>query len=337
MVKRPRTSRPGLLLGLAVALASTAAWAQKEVVALHACVISGGKPKAPTAELEAVCALEVSRTNVELINSTSVRAALEKNAGGSCAKAKNRNACLGKLATDTQARHALFITVAPYAPTTRVTGVVVDPSGKVVEQKSLQLARVRNQPPRDALRIAVAQLLAQLALTSAPATAFTEPIPSLEPTPAQPPQPEPPAVAQAPVTPAAPQQALTPPPAEPSSGRTWKTPAGIVGVGAGVVGLGLAALFTVQSNDDVEKLNAFYANGAAPQLNDENVAEINRLRDDADSKRTLAIASGAAGVVLAGVGAVLWLTDGPSTKPPAPGTARLLAGPGSVGLLVVLP
>jgi hypothetical protein len=39
-------------------------------------------------------------------------------------------------------------------------------------------------------------------------------------------------------------------------------------------------------------------------------------------------------VALAGVGAALWLTDSP---PERPGSARLLAGPGGVGLLVWTP
>jgi hypothetical protein len=345
MVNRPLPARLGLLLPLTVALASSAAWAQQEVVALHPCVITGGKPKSPTAELEAVCALEVARTTVRLVPSTTVREHLEKEARGSCARAKNRNACLGKLASATGATRTLYITIAPNAPRlARITGQVLDANGKVLEQKKLELPRARNQQARDTVRFAVAQLLPQLALTSAPLVPMaTEPVAPLEPTPAQPePEPTPAQPEPLPLEPlaVAPPRSDKPlpvpipiaPPPEPPS-RTWKTPAGIAGVGAGVVGLGLATLFTLQANDATKELNAFYANGTAPVRTDDTVQRIRELRDSADSKRTLALVSGAAGVVLAGAGAVLWLTD----TPPAPGTARLSVGPGSVGLLVVLP
>jgi hypothetical protein len=339
MVNRPVPPRLGLLLALSALLIGPAAWAQKEYVALHPCVITGGKARAPTAELEAVCALEVARTNVELVPSSAVRESLEKDARGSCARAKNRNGCLGRLASATRATRALYLTVDAYSRRTRITGLVVDTSGKVVEQKSLELPRIPNQPPRDTVRIAVSQMLAQLALTSAPLASLSEPAPTLEAPPAGPPPPPQETLPSlTPPEPSPQQQVVTaPPPApEPPPGRSWKTPVGLVGVGVGAVGLGLGTFLALDADKQAKEFNQRYfdANEAPKSTPQQKFFDD---RDAIKSKRTLAVVSGAAGLVLGGVGAVLWLTDGPSDKPKKAGDTRLSAGPGNVGLLVVLP
>lgn len=339
MLNRSVPPRLGLLLALSALLVAPGAWAQKTYVALHPCVITGGKAKAPTSELEAVCALEVARTNVDLVPSSVVRETLEKDAKGSCARAKNRNGCLGRLASATRATRALYVTVDAFSRKTRITGLVVDTQGKLVEQKSLDLPRIPNQPPRDTVRIAVSQILSQLALTSAPLESSAETIPTLEAPPeGPPPPPEQPRPNLQPPEPS-PQQpvVVAPPPAaaEPPPGRSWKTPVGIAGVGAGVVGLGLGAFFLLDAEGQAKDFNDTYYGNGAPAL--EREAQLLADRDDINSKRTLAIVSGAAGVVLGGVGAYLWLSDGPSDQPRKAGSARLSAGPGNVGLLVVLP
>lgn len=337
MVNRPVSPRLGFLLALAAFFIGPAAWAQKEYVALHPCVITGGKAKASTSELEAVCALEVARTNVELVPSSAVRDTLEKDAKGSCARAKNRNGCLGRLASATHATRALYLTVDAFSRRTRITGLVVDPNGKVVEQKSLELPRVANQPPRDTVRIAVSQMLAQLALTSAPLATLTEPAPTLEAEPlGPPPPPKETAPSLTPPEPAPQKPVAAAAPPEAPQGRTWKTPVGIAGVAAGVVGVGLATLLVLDADKEAKAFNdTYYPGTSAPPL--EQQAQLLEDRDSIDSKRTLGIVSGAAGVVLAGVGAYLWISDGPSDAPKKAGSARLSAGPGSVGLLVVLP
>jgi hypothetical protein len=341
MLNRSVPPRLGLLLALSALLVAPGAWAQKAYVALHPCVITGGKAKAPTSELEAVCALEVARTNVDLVPSSVVRDTLEKDARGSCARAKNRNGCLGRLASATRATRALYVTVDAFSRKTRITGLVVDTEGKLVEQKSLDLPRIPNQAPRDTVRIAVSQILSQLALTSAPLESTAETIPTLEAPPEGPPPPpqetrpnlQPPEPSPQPVVTA------PPPAAEPAVGRSWKTPVGIAGVGAGVVGLGLGAFFLLDAEGQAKDFNEDYYGNGAPSLErkEQLLADVVRVRDDINSKRTLALVRGAAGVVLGGVGAYLWLSDGPSDQPRKAGSARLSAGPGNVGLLVILP
>jgi len=338
MLNRPFSPRLGLLLTLAALLVAPSAWAQKEYVALHPCVITGGKAKAATSELEAVCALEVARTNVELVPSSVVRETLEKDAKGSCARAKNRNGCLGRLASATRATRALYLTVDAYSRKTRITGLVVDPNGKVVEQKRLELPRIPNQPPRDTVRISVSQMLAQLALTSAPAASIVEPAPTLEAPPAGPPPP--PQENLPSLTPPEPKPqepvVVAPPVApEPVASSSWKTPVGIVGVAAGVVGAGVGTFLVLDADKQAKDFNERYYGNGAPEIAQQ--AQLLEDRDSINSKRTLGFVSGAAGVVLAGVGAYLWISDGPSDQPKKAGSARITAGPGNVGLLVVLP
>jgi hypothetical protein len=102
------------------------------------------------------------------------------------------------------------------------------------------------------------------------------------------------------------------------------------------VGVGLATFLVLDADKEAKAFNdTYYPGTSAPPL--EQQQQLLEDRDSINSKRTLGIVSGAAGVVLAGVGAYLWISDGPSDKPKKAGSARLSAGPGSVGLLVVLP
>lgn len=362
-----RLSRYGLLLALPVLLLSHTAAAQApERIALHPCVITGGK-KADTSDIEAVCTTAAIRPTMDLVPSVDVSKFFQDEAcatakdrdacvaklnapakGGkgarprelkTCAKAKNRDACLGRLAAATQASRTLYITLNPYTPkVTRITGLVVDTTGKRVEDRSLELPRLASQSPSDVVRFAVGQLLEKLEVAKAPLADVLPPslTPTAEPEPlfVQPPAAEP-----------TPPPAATPPPApapvvtqasSPPSGRTWKTPAGITGMALGAVGLGVAGYFVTSSNKDAKAFNDGFANGLPQQS---QLAGLDKLRDDAKAKRSTAtLSAGAGGALLVG-GAILWLIDRPSDTPKekTAGTTRLLAGPGQVGILVVLP
>jgi hypothetical protein len=335
----------GVLLALSVAFLPPAAHAQasqRDRIALHPCVITGGK-KADIAELEALCATAAVRETMNLVPSTEVRAFLEKERG-SCAKAKNRNACLGRLAATTKATRTLYITLNPFTPkSTRITGLVVDDTGKKVEERPLELPRIPKQPPSDVVRFAVSQLLDQLNVAKGPAQeSLTIPL-----TPGAPPEPDP-AVVPSP-TPEPTPTVTAPPPQQPAPvasvkqeaprGRTWKTPAGISGMAVGGVGLVASGILLNSANSKAKEFNDAFKNGLPPQS---ETARLALLRDDAESQRkTATIAAGVGGALAVG-GAILWLMDGSSSSEGTSsqtkvGTTRILAGPGQVGLSVLLP
>ncbi|MBN1207717.1 MAG: hypothetical protein JXB05_22825 [Myxococcaceae bacterium] len=338
-------SRHGLLLALSVALLAPAARAQapqKERIALHPCVITGGKKK-DISELEALCATAAVRETMELVPSTDVRAFLDKSERGSCAKAKNRNACLGRLAAATKASRSLYITLNPFTPrTTRITGLVVDETGKKIEERPLELPRIPNQAPRDVVRFSVSQLLEQLEVAKAPPPDILVPL-----TPGAAPEPEPLVEAPAAPMPApaappspAPTPAVTTERQEAPRGRTWKTPAGIAGVAAGAVGLGVSGFLVLNSNSKAREFNEAFKGGALPPSSERE--RLRGLRQDVDSQRRSAAIAGSAGAALLIGGAILWFIDRPSSPEATPpqekaGSARLLAGPGQVGVRVLLP
>lgn len=337
-------SRYGLLLALSVAFLAPAAQAQaaqRERIALHPCVITGGKQK-NISDLEVLCATAAVRDSMNLVPSNEVRAFLEKERG-SCAKAKNRNACLGRLAAATKATRTLYITLNPFTPkSTRITGLVVDDTGKKVEEKPLELPRLANKPPSDVIRFAVTALLDELNVAKAPVQdTLTVPL-----TPGASPEPEPVAAPSPTPEPTAPTAAApSPQPAltlsakkEAPKGSTWKTPAGISGMAVGGVGLIVSGILFNSANSKVNEFNDAYKNGLPPQADLVNLAQ---LRDDAKSQRSTATIAAAAGGALAIGGAILWLTDGSSSEGSSTtgkvGTTRILAGPGHVGLSVLLP
>ena len=363
-----RLSRNGLLLALPVLLLAHSASAQapaQERVALHPCVITGGK-KADTSEVEAVCTISAIRPTMDLVPSADVLKFFEdeacatakdraacvaklnapkgpraKETKGSCARAKNRDACLGRLAAATKATRTLYITLNPYTPkVTRITGLVVDTAGKRVEERSMELPRLASQSPSDAVRYAVGQLLDKLEVARAPLPELLPP--SLNPTA----EPQPLFVEPAPATRTPPPAAATPAPTPtpvvtqapaPPPGRTWKTPVGIAGMALGAIGLGVGGYFVTSSNKDAKAFNEAFATGLP---NQSETARLAKLRDDAESKRSTATLSAGAGAALAVGGVILFLIDRPSdgaSPEQKAGTARLLAGPGQVGVLVVLP
>ncbi len=343
-MNRLPSSRIALLAALG--LLAPSAWAQTELVALHPCVIEGPKPKKQKAaqpqpdELEAICATEIARSDAQLVPSDQVRDFLAKEPEGSCAlKEPKRNACLGKLATATKASRALLITIAP-GPLTRVSGVVVNPSGEVLDQKSVQLRNRDNQPQSELVRTAVTRLRGQLALTATkvthreapPAPAQDDTLAPLTPAPAE----TPPAPA------AAPPVAAAPPPAAPGldlsflAGRSWKTPTAYATAGAGVVALGLATAFTVQAGNTLQELDAPYADGKLPPYSE--LGRLSGLQRTLGTQRTVAGVSAALGAALVGTGVYLWLSDRQQPGTPAtPGATALSAGPGGVNVRVVLP
>jgi hypothetical protein len=340
-----RLSRCGLLLALSVALAAPAAQAQapqREKIALHPCVITGGKKPAEVAELEAVCANNALRPHMDVVSSSEVRTFLEKEARGSCAKAKNRNKCLGKVASATKATRTLYITLNPFTPkSTRITGLVVDPDGKKIEERPLELPRLASQSPSDVVRFAVAQLLEQLDVAKPPPedilpkslTGEPEPEPVATQTPT--PTPEPTTTPTPPASPPAVTQKAEPAPRV----RTWKSTAGITGMAVGAVGLGVAGFFGNSSNQKAKEFNDAFANGLPPQTELDRLVQ---LRDQSDSRRRTAFISAGAGAALAIGGAILWLTDRPASSGDAAPTAKagstqLLVGPSHVGVHVVLP
>jgi hypothetical protein len=342
-------SRYGLLLALSVAFLAPAAQAQaqaaqRERVALHPCVITGGKQK-NISDLEALCATAAVRESMNLVPSTEVRAFLAKERG-SCAKAKNRNACLGRLAAATKATRTLYITLNPFTPkSTRITGLVVDDTGKKVEEKPLELPRVPNKQPSDVIRFAVAALLDELSVAKAPAQETL----SVPLTPGAAPEPEPEPVAVPSPTPEPTQPTVAAPPPQPApiasvqkeapKVRTWKTPAGISGMAVGGVGLIVSGILFNSANSKVNEFNDAYKSGLPPQA---DLVRLAQLHDDAESQRSTATIAAAAGGALAIGGAILWLTDGSSSSEGSStagkvGTTRILAGPGQVGLSVLLP
>ncbi|MFL5346809.1 MAG: hypothetical protein ACJ8AT_18665 [Hyalangium sp.] len=360
MVNHP--SRYGLLLALSVALLAPTARAQqappRERLALHPCVITGGDKsnavakksaggkkgaatkKPDIAELEAVCATAAIRDTMNLVPSTDVRAFLDKEAHGSCAKAQNRNMCLGKLAAATKASRTLYLTLDPFNPkVTHITGLVVDESGNKIEEKPLDLPRLPNQPAGDVIRIAVSQILDRLDTTK-PTPLELVPVPGGQPDlPLLATQPNPTA------TPA-PSPTVTAPPSAPVASvrqeahhRTWKTPAGITGMALGGVGLIASGVLVTSANSKAKEFNDAFKDGLPPSA---ETARLAKLRDDAKSQQSLAAISAGAGAALAVGGLVLWLTDGSSSSEsasshPKVGTTRILAGPGQVGVLVWLP
>ncbi len=340
-------SRTALLAALG--LLAPSAWAQTEPVALHPCVIEGPKPtkkqkasQPQPDELEAICATEIARSDAQLVPSDQVRDVLAKEPSGSCALPKDpqRNTCLGKLATATKAGRALLITINP-GTLTRVSGVIVNPRGEVLDKKSVQLRNRNNQPLGELVRTAVTRLREQLAL--APAKAAAREAPQAAPddtlapleTASEPPAPAPapPTVAQAPAPAAAPAPGLG---LGFLAGRSWKTPTAYATAGAGVVALGLATVFTVQATNSLRELEAPYAGDNFPAHSD--LGRLSGIKNTLDTQRTVAGVSAAVGAALVGTGVYLWLSDRKEPgAPAAPGATALSAGPGGVSVRVALP
>jgi hypothetical protein len=344
-VNRLPFSRIALLATLG--LLAPSAWAQTELVALHPCVLEGAKPKKPKAaqsqpdELEAICATEIARSDAQLVPSDQVRDVLAKEPEGSCAlKEPKRNLCLGRLATATKASRALLITINP-GTLTRVSGVVVNPSGEVLDQKSVQLRNRNNQPLGELVRTAVTRLREQLPLAPAKVAAREAPaqpapddtLAPLEPAPAEPaPPPAPPALA------AAPAPAASAPGLDLSflAGRSWKTPTAYASAGVGVAGLVLATVFTAQAGNTLQELDAPYADGKLPPYSE--LGRLSGLQRTLNTQRTVAGVSAAVGAALVGTGVYLWLSDRQQPgAPAAPGVTALSAGPGGINVRVVLP
>jgi hypothetical protein len=333
-VNPPPSSRPALLLVLGFLLAPFAQ-AQTDLVALHPCAIVGVKDKQQLDELQALCATEMARGDVQLVPSEQVRAFLDGEPKGSCARAKTPATCLGKLATVTQASRAVLITITP-GQLIRVSGLVVDATGEVADQKSIQI-RNRGQPEGELVRTAITRLRAQLnVLPLKPAPLVEQPPPAplvATPTPTLTPEP-PPAPAQAEPPPAALEETRVARHQGPSLERTWKTPAAYASAGTGVAALGLAVFLAIDGNNAMLKSNEYYANNQLPIRSElEAIAE---LREQASTRRTLAGVSAAVGAALAGTGVYLWLTDRPAS-PPTPGAVSLSVGPGGLSLQGALP
>jgi hypothetical protein len=300
-----------------------------DLVALHPCVVMGEKDKNKVQDYEVACTTEIARSDVRLVPSEQVRAFLEKEPKKSCAPAKKPAECLGRLATATQAAHSVLITLTP-GPLTRASGLVVNPRGEVLDQKSIQL-RNRGQPQDELIRTALTRLREQLDI--APMS-----LPSL----VQPPSAPPPAVAPPPplaTSETAPGQSPSGSPlvtsAKPSAfdWRSWKRPVAYTAAGVGVAALGLAGFLALDGDKAMRDSNEYYAGGRYPTSN--NVAHIVELREKAASRRVLAGVSTAVGAALAGAGVYLWLDD--RRTPPTPGVSALSAGPGGVSVLGVLP
>ncbi|WPB78437.1 hypothetical protein KYC5002_04605 [Archangium violaceum] len=326
-------SRPPLLLALGLLLAPAAS-AQTDFVALHPCAIVGEKDKNKVQDLQATCATEIARGDIQLVPSDQVRAFLDKEPKKSCAPTKKPAECLGRLATATQASRAVLITLNP-GQLTRVSGLVVNPQGEVVDQKSIQI-RSRGQPQTELVRTAITRLREQLNLVPLKVTPLVEqppppPLVAATPTPAQEPTPstkpsESPAVSAPPPAVGVSKQVS-------SDGRTWKTPLAYTSGGAGIVALGLAGFFAISGNNAMIESNKPYANDRYPPQSE--LANISQLRQQATTQRILAGVSAGVGAALVGTGVYLWLND--RKAPPAPGVAAFSVGPGGVSVLGVLP
>jgi hypothetical protein len=333
-VKSPSTPRPTLFLALGLLLAPTAS-AQTDFVALHPCAIVGEKDKNKVQDHQTTCATEIARGDVQLVPSDLVRAFLDKEPKKSCALAKKPSECLGRLATATQASRAVLITLDP-GQLTRVSGLVVNPRGEVVDQKSIQI-RSRGQPQAELVRTAITRLREQLNLVPLKVTPLVEqpalpPLVATTPPPAQEPTPGT-APAEAPPVTAAPPDALGVSQRAPGDGRTWKTPVAYASAGVGVAALGLAGFFLVAGNETMAESNRPYANNRYPPQSE--LANISRLRSKANTQHLLVGVGTTVGAVLVGTSFYLWLNDRPAS--PAPGVSALSVGPGGVSLLGVLP
>ncbi|HEX8819355.1 MAG TPA: hypothetical protein VF794_05480 [Archangium sp.] len=333
-MKFHRSSRSTLLLTLGLLLAP-AARAETELIALHPCNIVGAKGK-QLEELQASCSTQVARDDVQLVSSELVRAFLDKEPKKSCVGNKKLNECLGRLAAATQASRALLITIDP-GQLTRISGLVVDSKGELVDQKNIQM-RSRGQPSEELAR-GITRLIEQLNLVSLKLTPLVE----QQPTPQAPVVTPPPAQPSGPATGTA-RTEPSPRPAPPEAtqvarsapasgnGRSWKTPAAYAGAGVGVVGLGLAGVFAITGNNAIAESNTYYQ-GGLPTL--DQLSQVSELREKATTHRTIAGVSAAVGAALVGTGVYLWLNDRPAS--PAPGAAALSAGPGGVSIHVLLP
>ncbi len=327
-MKHHPTPRP-LLLTLGLLLAPAAS-AQTDLVALHPCAIVGEKDKNKVQDHQTTCATEIARGDFQLVPSDLVRAFLDKEPKKSCAQAKKPSECLGRLATATQASRAVLITLDP-GQLTRVSGLVVNAQGEVVDQKSIQI-RSRGQPQTELIRTAITRLREQLNLVPLKVTPLVEqpappPLVATAPPPAQ--EPPPATVEERPAS--APPAAVSQ--RAPSDGRTWKTPVAYASAGAGVAALGLAGFFAISGNTAMVKSNEPYANNRYPPQSE--LGNISELRKQATTQRILAGVSTTVGAALIGTGVYLWLHDKPAT--PAPGIAALSVGPGGVSVLGVLP
>jgi hypothetical protein len=333
LVKPHSTSRP-LLFTLGLLLAPAAS-AQTDSVALHPCAIVGEKDKNKVQDHQATCATEIARGDIQLVPSDQVRAFLEKEPKKSCAPAKKPAECLGRLATATQASRAVLITLDP-GQLTRVSGLVVNPRGEVVDQKSIQI-RSRGQPQAELIRTAITRLREQLNLVPLKVTPLVEqppppPLVATTPPPAQEPALVPAPLAEAPAT-SAPPPAIAVSQSASSDGRSWRTPVAYTSAGAGVVALGLAGYFVISGNNAMIESNKPYADNRYPPQSE--LANISQLRQQATTQRILAGVSAGVGAALVGTGVYLWLND--RKAPPAPGVAALSVGPGGVSVLGVLP
>ncbi len=330
-------SRPPLLLAFGILLAPAAS-AQTDSVALHPCAIVGEKNKDTIQDYQATCATEIARGDVQLVPSDLVRAFLDKEPKKSCALAKKPSECLGRLATATQASRAVLITLNP-GQLTRVSGLVVNPSGELVDQKSIQI-RSRGQPQAELIRTAITRLREQLNLVPLKVTPLVE-----QPAP-------PPLVVTAPPPEEDSEQAPdatppTPPPTQSASpealgvsqqatapGFAWKKPAAYTSAGLGVAALGLSLFFAIDGNNAMVESNKPYENNQYPPQSD--LGRISQLRDKATQQRVLAGVSATLGAALVGTGVYLWLDDRRASTP-APGVAAFSVGPGGVSVLGFLP
>lgn len=312
----------GLLLAPALPALGAAPAEPPESIAFHPCVIVGEKSKEKAQDYESACTAEVARASVQLVPSEQIHTFLDAEPKKSCALAKLPAECLGRMALATHAVRALLITVHPGLQT-RVSGLVVSEHGDVIDQKTIQI-RSRGQPQEELIRTSVMRLREQLDL-----------VPLKVPSLVEPPKPSPaPAEAQAPIVSQGP---TTPAPAalevrQEGPRRTWKTTVAYSAGGLGVVALGVAGYYAYQGEQTVLTANKKFA-GPYPYPGD--IATIQALDQKAQTQRIIAGVSAAAGVVLLGAGTYLWLADRP--RPPQPGITALTVGPGSVGVVGVLP
>ncbi|HYI02791.1 hypothetical protein, partial [Hyalangium sp.] len=249
--------------------------------------------------------------------------------------------CLGRLGAATKASRVLYITLNPFTPkSTRITGLVVDETGKKLEERPIELPRIKDQPPSDVVRFAVSQLLDQLEVAKAPQQESL----SVPLAPGSPPEPEPMALPSP--SPAPEPTATSPTPVPPVTSlrqeapreRTWKTPAGISGMAVGGVGLIVSGVLITISNSKANDFNSAFAEENLPPYSD--LPRLDALREDIESQRRTATLVAGASAALAVGGAVLWLMDGsssPKGSPAQAGTTQILAGPGQVGVRVLLP
>lgn len=300
-----------LAAALAVLLFPFAAHASADIViAAHPLAVVGVAP-AESEEFSAVYATELARLNVDLADSVLVRSFLEGQ-GGSC---QGKEACLAQLAKAAKANSALWVTLAPFTPKIVMSAKLVRADGSVARSVAgLEFEKSARSPSSDDIRKACRKLFDTLRLTELELPSLVEEDhgngnsnPNANGNNPNPNVTNPPAAVTT------------------TTERTFKSKLGLGFAAAGLVGLGVGTVFALQNQSTGDEFERLYQSG---HFSPDQSAELLRLKNQADSQRTISAIGFIGGAVLLGAGAYLYVSDTPSGP-----TASLVVGPSSIGVV----